>query len=285
MKPIRSMQRDLAHLRNSRMLLSLKSQASATISGIVILTGLAIAGIVTQRYSGVLRQEMMGQSENLATVSPSMPPTGFINDLVGLQKMLDQQRRIHPALAYLFILKDGQAFAHTFDHGLPAGLLEADQPISPAHPAFGELSPKPGPLPGYSVTHLRRRGGNFAPGIFRTPLRTQLVKLWREIGAMTLGLTFLALGGGLLFVRRITRPLAALVAATREIDQGKANVQVEVKGKDESAALSVSFDQIVCPARRNIPTVWKSRPWNWSGLTARPGLPARSCRRWERFTP
>ncbi|MDP1760839.1 MAG: sigma 54-interacting transcriptional regulator, partial [Deltaproteobacteria bacterium] len=55
----------------------------------------------------------------------------------------------------------------------------------------------------------------------------------------------LALCGGLLFVRRITRPLAALVAATREIDRGESDVRVEVKGKDEIATLSASFNQMV----------------------------------------
>ena len=104
------------------MLLSLKSKLLAAISAIVILTGLAIAGIVIQRYSGALRQEMMGQSENLAHgIALDAADRILINDLVGLQKMLDQQRRIQPALAYLFILKDGQVLAHTFDQGLPAG--------------------------------------------------------------------------------------------------------------------------------------------------------------------
>ena len=127
------------------MLLSLKSKLLATISVIVILTGLAIAGIVTQRYSGALRQEMMGQSESLAHgIALDAADRILINDLVGLQKMLDQQRRIHPTLAYLFILKDGQVLAHTFDQGLPAGLLEANQPISPAKPGFRQVVRKRG---------------------------------------------------------------------------------------------------------------------------------------------
>ena len=55
----------------------------------------------------------------------------------------------------------------------------------------------------------------------------------------------LALLGGLVFVRRITRPLAALVAATREIDRGEPHVRVEVNGTDEIATLSASFNQMV----------------------------------------
>ena len=229
------------------MLLSLKSKLLAAISAMVILTGLAIAGIVTQRYSGVLRQEMMGQSENLAHgIAMDAADRILINDLVGHQKMLDQQPRIHPALAYLFILKDGQVLAHTFDQGLPEGLLGANQPVSPAQPGFRQVVSQKGDR--YLDTALpifEGKAGILRLGFSESRYRTQLVKLWGEIGLITLVLLVLALAGGLWFVRRITRPLAALVAATKEIDQGKPHVQVEVKGRDEIAALSASFNQMV----------------------------------------
>ena len=229
------------------MLLSLKGKLLASISAIVILTGLAIAGIVTQRYSGALRQEMMGRSKDLAHgIALDAADRILINDLVGLQKMLDQQRRIHPDLAYLFILKDGQVLAHTFDQGLPAGLLEANQPISPAQPGFRQVVSQKGDH--YLDTAwpiFEAKAGILRLGFSENRYRSQLVRLWGEIGVITLGLLLLALGGGLLFVRRITRPLAALVAATREIDRGESDVQVEVKGKDEIATLSVSFNQMV----------------------------------------
>jgi transcriptional regulator with GAF, ATPase, and Fis domain len=229
------------------MLLSLKSKLLASISAIVILIGLAIAGIVTQRYSGALRQEMAGQSENLAhAIALDASDRILINDLVGLQKMLDQQRRIHPDLAYVFILKDGQMLAHTFDQGVPAGLLEANQPRSPARPGFRQVVSQKGDR--YLDTAwpiFEGKAGILRLGFSESRYRSQLVKLWAEIGIITLGLLVLALLGGLLFVRRITRPLAALVAATQDIDRGEPNVRVKVKGKDEITALSASFNQMV----------------------------------------
>jgi two-component system response regulator HydG len=229
------------------MLLSLKSKLLATISAIVILTGLAIAGIVTQRYSGALRQEMVGQSENLAHgIALDAADRVLINDLVGLQKMLDQQRRIHPALAYLFILKDGQVLAHTFDGGPPTGLLAANQPLSPSQPGFRRVvSPQGERYLDSAWPIFEGKAGILRLGFSESHYRSQLAKLWGEIGLITLGLLVLALLGGLLFVRRITRPLAALVAATREIDRGEPGVRVEVKGQDEIAALSASFNQMV----------------------------------------
>jgi len=229
------------------MLLSLKSKLLATISAIVILTGLAIAGIVTQRYSGALRQEMMGQSENLAhSIALDAADRILINDLVGLQKIMDQQSRIHPGLAYLFILKDGQVLAHTFDQGVPAALLEANLAVSPAQPGFRHVVSQKGDR--YLDTSwpiFEGKAGTLRLGFSESRYRGQLVKLWVEIGLITLGILVMALFGGVLFVRRITRPLAALVAATRQIDRGEANIRVEVKGKDEIASLSASFNQMV----------------------------------------
>jgi two-component system response regulator HydG len=229
------------------MLLSLKSKLLATISAIVILTGLAIAGIVTQRYSGALRQEMMGQAENLAHgIALDAADRILINDLVGLQKMLDQQSRIHPAVVYLFILKEGQVLAHTFDQGVPAGLLEVNRPVSMVQAGFRQIVSTKGDR--YLDTALpifEGKAGILRLGFSDSLYRHQLVKLWVEIGAITLGVLVLALLGGLLFVRRITRPMAALVAATREIDRGASHVRVAVEGKDEIAALSASFNQMV----------------------------------------
>jgi two-component system response regulator HydG len=229
------------------MLLSLKSRLLASISAIVILTGLTIAGIVTQRYSIALRQEMMGQAENLAHgIALEASDRILIHDLVGLQKMLDQQRRSHPALAYLFILKDGQVLAHTFEQGVPVALVEANRPLSLVQPGFRQISSQTGDL--FLDTALpifEGKAGILRLGFLESHYRSQLVKLWGEIGLITLGLLGLALLGGLWFVRRITKPLAALVAATREIDRGEPRVRVEVKGQDEIAKLAASFNQMV----------------------------------------
>ena len=176
-----------------------------------------------------------------------MPPTGFSSTTWwGSRRCWTNSAAFTLAWLICSSSKTGRCWLIHFDQGLPAGLLEANQPISPAQPGFRQVVSQKGDH--YLDTALpifEGKAGILRLGFSESRYRTQLVKLWGEIGAITLGLLLLALGGGLLFVRRITRPLAALVAATREIDQGKPNVQVEVKGKDEIATLSASFNQMV----------------------------------------
>ncbi|MBI4644040.1 MAG: sigma 54-interacting transcriptional regulator [Deltaproteobacteria bacterium] len=127
-----------------------------------------------------------------------------------------------------------------------SSLLEVNQPVSPVQPGFRRIVAQKGDR--YLDTAwpiFEGKGGILRLGFSENRYRSQLVKLWGEIGLITLGLLVLALLGGLLLVRRITRPLAALVAATQEIDRGEPNVRVEVKGQDEIAALSASFNQMV----------------------------------------
>lgn len=69
--------------------------------------------------------------------------------------------------------------------------------------------------------------------------------------AFSTGLSaFLALSLGLLFAARITRPLANLAQATRNVPGGKAFVPLEETGDDEIAALSRSFNEMTAEVRR-----------------------------------
>jgi two-component system response regulator HydG len=62
---------------------------------------------------------------------------------------------------------------------------------------------------------------------------------------LTLGILMLAIAGSLIFVRRITRPLAALAEATQRVDKGETGVRVHVQGKDEVGRLAGSFNHMV----------------------------------------
>jgi len=226
---------------------SLKGTLLAAVSLFVILSGLTIALLVTQRYSSSLKETMLGQSDNLAhAIALDAVDKILINDLVGLQKMLDQQMKSNPALGYIFVLRDGRVLAHTFAQGVPAGLLAVNRPVSGSQPAFRKVTAKQGEH--YLDTAwpiFEGKAGTLRLGFSESHYRRQVAALWGEIGLFTLGILLIALTGGLIFVRRITRPLAALVEATREIDRGEPDVRVTVFGQDEIATLAAAFNQMV----------------------------------------
>jgi transcriptional regulator with GAF, ATPase, and Fis domain len=226
---------------------SLKSKLLVVVSVLVILSGLIIALLVTRQYSTALRKAMIGQAENAAqTIALDAADKILVNDLVALQRMLDQQRQSNAALGYILILRDGQVLAHTFEHGVPGELLGANDTVSGERPRLREVVSQKGeyyldaawPIFGGKAGVLRL-------GFSENHYRRQVAQLWIEISLFTMVILLIAWIGSLFFVRRITRPLAALVKATQEIDRGEPNVRVTVQGQDEIATLAASFNQMV----------------------------------------
>ena len=226
---------------------SLKSKLLAMVSALVIFSGLIIAVLVTRQYSAALHQAMMGQAGNMAhAVALDAADKILTNDLVGLQRMLEQQTASNPLVGYIFVIRDGQVLAHTFERGVPADLLKANVPISMDRAHFREIVSVQGKHfldTAWSI--FDGKAGVLRLGFSEESYRRQVTGLLLEIGLFTLGILIVSLVGSLLFVRRITSPLAALVAATQEIDRGEPNIRVEVKGKDEIATLATSFNQMV----------------------------------------
>jgi len=201
---------------------SLKSKILLAVSLLVTAGGLLIALVVTQRYGAALEKAMEGQAENLAhAVALDATDKILINDLVALQRMLDQQLRSHSGLGYLLVLREGRVLAHTFDQGVPRELLGANEIISPHQPGFRRVVSQTGArYLDVAWPIFEGKAGALRLGFSEDHYRSQVTRLWLEMGGFTLGVLFIALALSLVFVRRITRPLADLVQATQKIDRG-----------------------------------------------------------------
>ncbi len=226
---------------------SLKSKLLFVVSALVIGSGLLISLLVTQRYSSSLLNAASAQAENVAhAVALEATDKILINDLVALQKMLDHQIRSNSPLSYLFIIKGDEVLAHTFTKGVPVALIEANQPYSAERSNLQEIASTEGdkyldiawPIFGGKAGVLRL-------GLSEKPYRKQVTRLWFQMSGITLVILLFALTVTLLFVRRVTRPLAALAQATQRIDQGDLDARVQVRGEDEVGRLAASFNHMV----------------------------------------
>jgi DNA-binding NtrC family response regulator/HAMP domain-containing protein len=226
---------------------SLKTKLLLAVSALVIISGLIITLWVTRQYSSALHKAMVGQVENAAqTIALDAADKILVNDLVALQRMLDQQIQSNKALGYILIMRDGRVLAHTFERGVPAELVGANAPLAGERPHLREIVSRKGehyldaawPIFGGKAGVLRL-------GFSESQYRRQVTQLWLEIVLFTLGILLIAWIGSLFFVRRITRPLAALVKATQAIDRGEPQVRVDVQGQDEIATLGASFNHMV----------------------------------------
>jgi len=226
---------------------SLKSKLIIAVSALVITSGLLISLLVTHRYSSSLLEAMTAQAENLGhAASLEAADKVLINDLVALQRLLDHQIRSNPSIAYLFISTGDQVLAHTFEKGIPIDLLEANIVTSGDRPRFQKIVATSGEhYLDIAWPILGGKAGLLRLGISEKPYREKMTRLWVQIVVLTIAILLLALAGTLLFLKRLTSPITALAQATQKIDQGDLGVRVPVKGKDEVAQLSTSFNEMV----------------------------------------
>jgi len=214
---------------------------------LVIGSGLLISILVTQRYGDNLLAAVRAQAENLAhALALEATDKVLTNDLVALQKMLDYQMRSVPSLAYLFVVRDGRILAHTFSGGVPAGLVGANEVVAGDHGRLQRIESTQGErYLDIAWPIFSGRAGVLRLGFSEMPFRQQVGRLWLQMSLITLGILLLAVTASLIFVKRITRPIAELASATRKIDQADLNAKVAVEGSDEVAALASAFNQMV----------------------------------------
>ncbi len=226
---------------------SLKSKLLVGVAILVIGSGVLISLLVTHRYSRSLSEALAAQAEYLThAVALEAADLILINDLVALQKMLDHQVRSNPSLAYLFILKDGQVLAHTFQNGVPVDLFSANEAASATEPHLQEIASTTGErYLDMAQSIFEGKAGILRLGFSEKPYQQQVARLWMQMALFTLGILFLALAGALFFIRRITGPLTELAQAADQVDRGEWEARVNIRGHDEVAALAASFNHML----------------------------------------
>jgi len=226
---------------------NLKSKLLFSVSTLVICSGLLISLLVSQRYSRSLSETAAAQAENIAhSIALEAEDKILINDTVALQKTLDHQMRGNPPLSYLFVVKEDEILAHTFLNGIPVALIKANVVNGSDQFRLKEISSTEGDrYLDIAWPIFSGEGGVLRLGFSEEPYRQQLAKLWMQMIGLTLVILCLSIVATLMFVRRITRPLAELAEATQRIDEGEMGVRVKAKGRDEVAKLASSFNQMV----------------------------------------
>ncbi len=226
---------------------SLRSKLLLAVSALVIASGLLISLLVTQRYSTSLFKTAKARAENLAhALALDAADKILINDLVALQKMLDDKIKSGPAVAYLFIIRDGQLLAHTFTGGFPVELTNANHVADGDNGRFQEIASTTGELYlDIAWPIFSGKAGVLRLGFSEKPIKRQIMKLWVQMSALTLAILLCGLAVSFLFIKRVTEPLLALSEAVENIDEDHLEIGIEINNHDEVGKLAASFNQMI----------------------------------------
>jgi len=226
---------------------SLKSKLLIIVALLVVGSGLLISLLATHRYSKSLFESMTAQAENLAqAIALDATDKILTNDLVALQKMLDYHMTSTPHAAYIFIIRENQVLAHTFPRGVPVELIGANDIILDNYSHNKEIISTEGERYfDIAWAIFSGKAGTLRLGVFEKPFRDQVMQLWLQMSALTLAILLLAIGGSLFFIRRVTRPLAALATAAEKIGEERLDLDLKIPLDSEVGRLTISFNKML----------------------------------------
>jgi len=226
---------------------SLKGRLLLAITVLVIGSGLVISSLVAYRYSRILYSAATTHAENLShQIALQAADKILVNDLVSLQKLIDQHMRSHSSLSYLFVLRDGDVLAHSFADGFPANLIGANLADPGGEGSIIRIQNETGAdFLDFAHPILEGKAGVLRMGLSEQPLRQQVNGLWLQMMLITAVILCAGIIIGHLFLKRITGPLSSLAKAAEDISGGRLDIQVPVSGPDEVGRLSASFNQMV----------------------------------------
>jgi two-component system response regulator HydG len=174
----------------------------------------------------------------------------LINDLIGLQNLLNHQLISNPSVSYLFISKDGNVLAHTFSDGIPVNLVNFNSPLDNARGSFKRITTEAGEnYLDIAWPIFSGKAGVLRIGLSEKPYQSQVLNLWLQMTGVTLGILILALGASFIFIKRITRPLSALAEAAENINEKNLELSLKSTGRDEVGRLANSFNQMLIRIR------------------------------------
>jgi DNA-binding NtrC family response regulator/HAMP domain-containing protein len=225
---------------------SLRSKLILAVSGLVAGSGLLISILASQRYSASLLETMKIQGESIAqAVALEAAEKILINDLVALQKTLDNHMHGHSELAYLFIQRGDDILAHTFPDGIPSQLPAVNRVSEGGESRFQRIVSVQGDhYIDVAWPVFEGKAGVLRLGLWEKSYQNKVARLWLQMGVLTLAILVVSVSWALLYLRRMTTPLAALARATEKIDRGEWGTRVDVRGEDEVGLLAESFNRM-----------------------------------------
>lgn len=232
--------------------MTLRHTLLLAIAVVVLVSGVLISQVVTHRYSASLIEGAVAQAENVAhKLALDAAEEVLINDLVGLQRMLDGQLAANPAVSYIFIIRDGQVLSHTFQAGVPVELIAANAVVESDKGNLQKIfSEKGDRFLDIAWPIFGGRAGALRIGFSEEPYRKKVSELWFQMSLITLGVLAVALFVGQLFVIRITRPLLKLADNVEAIGEDNLTPLATEKSHAEVTRLASAFNGMLARLRK-----------------------------------
>lgn len=212
--------------------------------GLVILLGLTmtvqVRSLVGQTMYVQLEEQAVAIARDLAARSTDMI---LINNLYGLQQLLVDTRAAHPSVRYAFVSDAaGRILAHTFGAGFPVDLIGANTAAPEDYQNTVILETDEGPMWDVAVPIFDGQAGTARVGVSDFQVQRTIDLITGQLLLTTVLVSAIGISAATLLTWVLTRPILALVQATKAVEQGDFSQQMPRWANDEIGQLADAFN-------------------------------------------
>jgi twitching motility protein PilJ len=212
-----------------------------------------------------LRQRMTEEVTSKGTaIANSLASSGVerivTRDASTVQGLIDQVARIG-GVAYVMVYDPARTqIAHTFGPFLPPGLVDQNQVAGGAATQVREIeyadpvTNAPRRIIDVGVPMLGGAPGTVRVGMDRAIIDAAAARFGRFLFAVFAGVAVVAGTAGVVFARRLTRPIAQIVRVAERVGRGDLSETVKVEARDEIGQLAHTFNDTVVRLRSQVMT-------------------------------
>ncbi|MBU2628633.1 MAG: sigma 54-interacting transcriptional regulator, partial [Proteobacteria bacterium] len=238
---------DINLIKKIKIFDSLKTTLLLTVAFLVVFTGIVVSQLVIQNYSTSLLAGAIAKAESIAhKLSLDVTDKILINDLVAVQKILDDQIISEPSVSYLFIINNKKVLVHTFPDGIPVNLVNIKtSPNKEGKNIVKVISDQKERFIDIQLPIFEGKAGVLRLGISEKPHQDKANQLRVKMTLITFGVLVVSLFLSHLFISHLLQPLIALTNAVKNIDEDKLDSKIDVRGRSEVTKLAVAYNAMM----------------------------------------
>ena len=223
---------------------SIRSKILGIVLGFIVLLGVGVTFqaryALTATMTAQLEEQSVSVSRDLA--ARSTDPI-LLNDLLGLHDLLDETLANNPNVRYAFIVDpQGQVIAQTFEGGFPLDLLSLNSANSTDHHHTTLIQTNEGFVWDTAVPILDGKIGMARIGLSDASMRVALSTLTAQLFFTIVLVSTAGILVAVFLTWILTRPILALVTATRSVAKGDFTPRATRWADDEIGDLADAFN-------------------------------------------
>jgi DNA-binding NtrC family response regulator len=232
---------------NIKLFESLKTMLLITVAFLVIFTGIVVSQLVIRNYSTTLLSGAIARAENIAhKLALDVTDKILINDLVAVQKILDDQMQTESSVSYLFIINNQKVLVHTFSDGVPVNLINVDSHKNNKNINVAKLVTETSErFIDIRMPIFEEKAGVLRLGISEGPYRYRVKQLSIKMTLITIAVLVVSLLLSHLLISHLLKPLIKLTNTVKNIDEENLNIRLDVKGRAEVNKLVVAYNAML----------------------------------------